>query len=78
MSSSNYRWEVPDTSESRGVDYIDRRTKAHLFNMETGYSVCRYHFRYKIGAQDEVEYNGRDEYYCKKCLKKYKKLKEVE
>lgn len=77
MSLSNYRWEVPDVSESRGLDYIPRNVKAHLFNMDTGYSVCHRYFRYKSGAQDEVEYNGRDECYCKRCLRKYKKLEEV-
>ena len=75
MNLSKFRWEIPDTSSSTSTGHIHRNTKVHLFNIKTGKSVCN-KYRQQPLFYDEVEYTGNDDCYCKKCLKKYKKLEE--
>ena len=73
MSLSKFRWEIPDMSDING--HINGNIKAHLFDTETGKSICNKYWQRPL-FYDEVEYTGNDDCYCKKCLKKYQKLEE--
>jgi hypothetical protein len=71
-----YRWELPLASEERNnTGYIHGNAKPHLFNNETGWSHCKRYWQEPLWAE-EIEYTGIDQHFCKKCLKKYKKLQE--
>jgi hypothetical protein len=71
---ASFRWELPLISEElNNTGYIHGNAKPHLFNSETGLSHCKRYEQVPFYAE-EIKYDGRDEYFCKKCLKKYKKL----
>lgn len=71
-----YRWELPLASEERNnTGYIHGNAKPHLFNGETGLSYCKRYWQAPLWAE-EIEYNGIDKHFCKRCLKKYKNLQE--
>ena len=71
-----YRWELPLASEERNnTGYIHGNAKPHLFNNVTGWSHCKKYLQEPLWAE-EIEYKGTDNHFCKKCLKKYKKLQE--
>ncbi|MGT2951607.1 hypothetical protein BU202_08145 [Streptococcus cuniculi] len=73
-----HRWELPLTSEeANSTGYIHGNAKSHLFNSETGMSYCKKYWQKPYYAS-EIKYTGKDRDFCKKCLKKYKRLEEVE
>lgn len=74
MTVPKFRWEVPDTSLSTSTGYIHGNTKIHLFNIETGESVCKKYWQRPL-FYDEMEYLENDECFCKRCLRKYKKTR---
>lgn len=71
-----YRWELPLSSAEKGnnnTDYIHGNAKPHLFNSETGWSYCKQYCQMPFYAE-EIEYDGIEKHFCKRCLKKYKQL----
>ena len=72
-----HRWELPLASEERNnTGYIHGNAKPHLFNTVTGWSHCKRYWQVPLGAE-EIKFDGREKYFCKRCLKKYKKLQGV-
>lgn len=72
-----HRWELPLASEERNnTGYIHGNAKPHLFNVVTGWSHCKRYWQVPLGAE-EIKFDGKEKYFCKRCLKKYKKLQGV-
>lgn len=72
-----YRWELPLASEERNnTGYIHGNAKPHLFNIVTGWSHCKRYWQAPLIAE-EIKFDGKEKYFCKRCLKKYKKLQGV-
>lgn len=72
-----YRWELPLASEERNnTGYIHGNAKPHLFNIVTGWSHCKRYWQVPLIAE-EIKFDGKEKYFCKRCLKKYKKLQGV-
>lgn len=74
---ARYRWEPPLASaDNNSTGYIHGNAKPHFFNTETGWSHCKRYWQYPLWAE-EIEYTGDEKTFCKRCLKKYKKLQGV-
>ena len=72
-----YRWELPLASAERNnTGYIHGNAKPHLFNIVTGWSHCKRYCQVPLWAE-EIKFDGKEKYFCKRCLKKYKKLQGV-
>lgn len=72
-----YRWELPLASAERNnTGYIHSNAKPHLFNIVTGWSHCKRYWQVPLW-DEEIKFDGKEKYFCKRCLKKYKKLQGV-
>lgn len=76
----NIEWQFPVTdSILTGKYYIDNRSKIHCY--VNGVSLCSKHMwimmdYFKTTDLCENDIDTQSEYFCKKCVKKFKKLKE--
>lgn len=72
-----HRWELPLASEEcNNTGYIHGNAKPHLFSAVTGWSHCKRYWQVPLEAE-EIKFDGKEKHFCKRCLKKYKKLQGV-
>lgn len=77
--SDRIEWQLPivDTITGKG-DCIHWNTKIHCY--VNGYALCTHRYWMVPGCFETTEYGEKDidihpEYFCKKCVKKFKKMK---
>lgn len=75
-------WQLPVTDDVvTGKYYIDNRAKIHCY--VNGVALCSKHMWIMMDYFETVDFNEKDiesnpECFCKKCVKKFKKMKEAE
>lgn len=75
-------WQFPVTdSIVTGKYYIDNRAKIHCY--VNGVALCSKHMWIMMNYFETTDFSEKDieenpERYCKKCVKKFKKMKELE